>query len=358
MKFIDESEIEVHAGKGGDGSASFRREKFIPKGGPSGGDGGKGGDVYFIADHNINTLIDFRFTHFFRAKDGESGKSKDRYGKAGESITLRVPVGTIITDAESGRVLADLFKNNLKILIAEGGKGGLGNIHFKSSINRAPRKFTLGKSGEQLRIKLELKVLADVGLLGLPNSGKSTFTRKISAAKPKVADYPFTTLEPNLGTVRVDHTKSFVIADIPGLIKGASNGVGLGLRFLRHLDRTRLLLHLVEVRPNVSANVMIENIKEILTELEKYNEELYNRPRWLVLNKIDLFDLSNITLVKKGLVNEVERANLYIRENIFSISAVSGEGCTELVRDVIQFLETETIHQINTKSGTNTDYGY
>jgi len=249
MKFIDEALIQVHAGDGGNGVASFRREKYIPKGGPDGGDGGRGGSIYAVADRNLNTLIDYRYARIHRAQRGENGRGSDCYGKGGEDMTLRVPVGTVITDVATGHVLADLAKDGQKALIAKGGEGGLGNLHFKSSTNRAPRQCTQGTPGEDRELRLELKVLADVGLLGMPNAGKSTFIRAVSAAKPKVADYPFTTLHPNLGVVRVDHDRSFVIADIPGLIEGAAEGAGLGHQFLRHLARTRLLLHIVDVDP-------------------------------------------------------------------------------------------------------------
>jgi len=249
MKFFDEARIEVIAGKGGDGSASFRRERSIPRGGPDGGDGGRGGSIYAVADVNLNTLIDYRYTRLFRAKAGENGRGADCYGKGGDDIVLRFPVGTLIRDAANGETIADLARDGERALLARGGKGGLGNIHFKSSVNRAPRQFTHGEPGEQRMLELELRVLADVGLLGMPNAGKSTFIRAVSAARPKVADYPFTTLHPNLGVVRVDTSRSFVVADIPGLIEGAAEGAGLGHQFLRHLQRTRLLLHLVDMAP-------------------------------------------------------------------------------------------------------------
>ena len=244
MKFIDEAKIEVHAGKGGDGAATFRRERYIPRGGPNGGDGGKGGSVWARADRNINTLIDYRFARIHRAESGVKGMGKDCYGRAGEDVELRMPVGTLIRDAASGELVADLTKHDERALLARGGKGGLGNVHFKSSVNRSPRQFTRGEPGESHELSLELRVLADVGLLGLPNAGKSTFIRAVSAARPKVADYPFTTLNPSLGVVRVENDASFVVADIPGLIEGAAEGAGLGHQFLRHLSRTRLLLHL------------------------------------------------------------------------------------------------------------------
>ena len=269
MKFFDEARIEVYAGDGGNGVATFRREKYIPKGGPSGGDGGRGGSVYAVADRNINTLIDYRYTRSFRAQRGENGGSRDCYGKGGDDITLRFPVGTVIRRLETDELIADLDEDGKKILIARGGRGGLGNIHFKSSINRAPRKKTMGQEGEQLSLYLELKILADVGLLGMPNAGKSTFIRSVSAAKPKVADYPFTTLAPNLGVVRTAENRSFVIADIPGLIEGAAEGAGLGHQFLRHLQRTHVLLHLVDLAPFDPEADPVADAKAIVEELRR-----------------------------------------------------------------------------------------
>src|SRR3954466_11705291 len=287
MRFIDEAKIEVHAGKGGDGMAHFRRERYIPRGGPNGGDGGKGGSVWARADRNINTLIDYRFARIHRAESGVAGMGKDCYGRAGEDVELRMPVGTIVRDAASGELVADLTKHDERALLARGGKGGLGNVHFKSSINRSPRQFTRGEPGESRKLALELRVLADVGLLGLPNAGKSTFIRAVSSARPKVADYPFTTLAPSLGVVRVGES-SFVIADIPGLIEGAAEGAGLGHQFLRHLQRTKLLLHLVDIAPLDEGADPARDAKAIVGELRKYDVELFNKPRWLVLNKSDL----------------------------------------------------------------------
>ena len=272
MKYIDEAAIQVMAGKGGDGAASFRREKYIPKGGPSGGDGGRGGSIFAIADRNINTLVDYRFARIHRARNGENGRGSDCYGKGADDITLRMPVGTVITNAATGEVVADLKHHEEKVLLAKGGTGGLGNLHFKSSTNRAPRQFTLGETGEEFELKLELKVLADVGLLGMPNAGKSTLIRAVSAARPKVADYPFTTLHPNLGMVRVDQNRSFVMADIPGLIEGAAEGAGLGHRFLKHLSRTRLLLHVVDIAPYDQTVDPVREAKAIVEELRKYDE--------------------------------------------------------------------------------------
>src|SRR5712671_2862508 len=282
MKFIDEAKIEIHAGKGGNGAATFRRERSIPRGGPNGGDGGKGGSVWARADRNINTLIDYRFARIHRAEHGGKGMGADCYGRAGEDIELRMPVGTVIRDAQTGEPVADLAKDGERALLARGGKGGLGNVHFKSSINRAPRQFTRGELGESRNLALELRVLADVGLLGLPNAGKSTFIRAVSSARPKVADYPFTTLAPSLGVVRVGDA-SFVVADIPGLIEGAAEGAGLGHQFLRHLSRTRLLLHVVDLTQEDPAN----DVRTIAAELKAYDATLFRKPRWLVFNKID-----------------------------------------------------------------------
>lgn len=320
MKFIDEARIEVHAGKGGDGAATFRREKYVPRGGPDGGDGGRGGSVWARADRNINTLIDYRYARIHRAEDGKRGMGSDCNGRAGDDIELRMPVGTVIRDEATGALVADLAKDGQRALLARGGKGGLGNVHFKSSVNRAPRQFTRGEAGESRKLSLELRVLADVGLLGLPNAGKSTFIRAVSSARPKVADYPFTTLNPSLGVVRVGEA-SFVLADIPGLIEGASEGAGLGHQFLRHLSRTRLLLHIVDL---TSADP-VRDIRIVAAELKKYAEALYRKPRWLVFNKADA----------------VEDADARIRKTIralrwtrpwFKASALSGEGTSEVCK--------------------------
>ena len=322
MKFIDEAKIEVHAGKGGDGAAHFRREKYVPRGGPDGGDGGRGGSIWARADRNINTLIDYRYARIHRAKRGENGHGADKYGRGAEDLVLRMPVGTIIRDEETGDLVADLAKDADRVVVARGGQGGLGNVHFKSSVNRAPRQFTRGAPGESRRLALELRVLADVGLLGLPNAGKSSFIRAVSSARPKVADYPFTTLNPSLGVVRVGHS-SFVLADIPGLIEGAAEGAGLGHQFLRHLARTKLLLHLVDLtdeRPGQGA-------RAIAAELKKYDATLARKPRWLVFNKIDAVEDAN------------KRAEKIVRElrwkrPWFAISALTGEG-TEAVSKAI-----------------------
>jgi len=334
MKFIDEVLIKVFAGDGGNGIASFRREKFEPMGGPSGGDGGRGGSVFFQADENLNTLIDFRFKKEHRAQRGENGRSSDQYGAAGEDLVLKVPVGTVIKDSFSENIFGDLTQHGQKILVAKGGKGGLGNIHFKSSINRAPRQFTHGEPGEEFELFLELKLIADIGLVGLPNAGKSSFIRKVSAATPKVADYPFTTLQPNLGVVKFDIDKSFVIADVPGLIEGASDGVGLGDKFLKHLTRTRLLLHLIDGISNISGSDPIDDAQTIIGELKKYEETLFNKPRWIVLNKIDLnYDADAL---KKQIKDKIGWD-----DKIFVISSLSGQGCKELIKEIAYFLENE-----------------
>jgi GTP-binding protein len=334
MKFIDEAFIEVTAGKGGDGVASFRREKFVPRGGPDGGDGGRGGSIFAIADRNINTLIDYRYARLHRAKNGDKGQGADCYGRAAPDIWLRMPVGTVITDAETGELIADLARDQQEALLAKGGNGGLGNLHFKSSTNRAPRQFTRGGEGEQRRLKLELKILADVGLLGMPNAGKSTFIRAVSAAKPKVADYPFTTLNPSLGVVRTDVNRSFVIADIPGLIEGAAEGAGLGHQFLRHLQRTRLLLHIVDIAPADPDTDPVREAKAIVQELKKYDETLYRKPRWLVLNKADLIDAENRERTARKFLR-----GFGWKGKSFIISAITGEGCRELTFAVMEHLE-------------------
>jgi len=332
MKFIDEATIKVYAGDGGNGIATFRREKYEPMGGPNGGDGGKGGSVYVIADRNINTLVDYRYTRTFRAQRGENGGSSECYGAKGEDCILRVPVGTVISDKATGSLIVDLAEHDQKVLIAKGGAHGLGNVHFKSSVNRSPRQCTKGQEGESFELYLELKVLADVGLLGMPNAGKSTFIRSVSAAKPKVADYPFTTLHPNLGVVRVDANRSFVIADVPGLIEGAADGAGLGVQFLRHLARTSLLLHLVDIAPFDEAIDPVAEAKAIVNELKKYDESLYNKPRWLVINKIDMVDD-----VKKIAADFVKKYGW--QGPVFAISAINGVGCKELTYAIMDHLD-------------------
>jgi GTP-binding protein len=318
MKFIDEAKIEVHAGKGGDGAATFRREKYVPRGGPNGGDGGRGGSVWARADRNVNTLIDYRFARIHRAESGAKGMGADCHGRSGKDIELRVPVGTLVRDAQSGDLVADLAKDGAKALLARGGGGGLGNIHFKSSVNRAPRQFTRGEPGESRDLALELRVLADVGLLGLPNAGKSTFIRAVSSARPKVADYPFTTLHPSLGVVRAGES-SFVVADIPGLIEGASEGAGLGHQFLRHLSRTGLLLHLVDLTRPATA----QDVRVIAAELKKFEDALARKPRWLLFNKIDAVDDADAQIRKIV-------AALRWKRPWYKVSALTGAGCREV----------------------------
>ena len=318
MKFIDEAKIEVHAGKGGDGAATFRRERYVPRGGPNGGDGGRGGSIWARADRNINTLIDYRFARIHRAEDGVRGMGSDCDGRAGADLELRVPVGTLVRDAGNGELVADLARHDERALLARGGQGGLGNVHFKSSVNRAPRQFTRGERGESRALALELRVLADVGLLGLPNAGKSSLIRAVSSARPKVADYPFTTLNPSLGVVQAGDA-SFVVADIPGLIEGAAEGAGLGHQFLRHLGRTRLLLHLVDL---MNENP-VQDVRAIAAELKKYDEALYRKPRWLVFNKADLASDAERRIAA------TVRA-LRWKRPWFKVSALTGEGCREL----------------------------
>ncbi|MBN3002530.1 GTP-binding protein [Chromobacterium alkanivorans] len=354
MKFIDEARIEVFAGRGGNGVASFRREKFVPFGGPDGGDGGKGGSVYAVADENVNTLVEFRFVKKYLAEHGERGRGADCYGKGGDDIELKMPVGTVITDHDTGELVADLTHHGQRIMIARGGKGGLGNIHFKSSTNRAPRQCTPGEQGEQRTLKLELKVLADVGLLGMPNAGKSTFIRAVSAARPKVADYPFTTLHPNLGVVRMDDTRSFVIADIPGLIEGAAEGAGLGHRFLKHLQRTGLLLHVVDVAPFDPNVDPVREARAIVEELKKYDDELHGKPRWLVLNKVDMLPADERELTISAFLQAYgwpeeqpdDRFGFDIKApRVFSISALNHEGTRELTFAIMSYLDVVRAEQ-------------
>lgn len=333
MKFIDEAIIEVIAGDGGNGMASFRREKYVPMGGPDGGDGGRGGSIYLVADENINTLIDYRYARIHRAQRGENGRGADCYGRGGEDLTLRVPVGTVVTDAETGELLADLARHGERALVAKGGAGGLGNIHFKSSVNRAPRQRTLGEPGEKRRLRLELRVLADVGLLGYPNAGKSTIVRAVSAAKPKVADYPFTTLAPSLGVVRIDYGRSFVIADIPGLIEGAAEGAGLGHQFLRHLQRCRLILHLIDIAPFDPAVDPVREARALVAELKKYDAALAAKPRWLVFNKIDLLAPDEA----RHRIDDALR-RLRWKKPWFALSGMTGAGKDELIRAIGEHL--------------------
>ena len=322
MRFIDEAFIEVTAGNGGRGCLSFRREKFIPKGGPDGGDGGSGGNILVQTDESLTTLQDFRLQKKYKAKNGSQGLSKNKHGKDAEDTILKVPIGTLIIDEETEELIADLVENKESVILARGGRGGLGNSRFKTSINRAPRKITNGEEGEKFNIKLELKVLADIGLLGMPNAGKSTLISKISSAKPKVADYPFTTLSPNLGVVQSGYN-SFVVADIPGLIPGASEGVGLGIKFLKHLSRVKVLLHLVDISTfNISE--IVKNIRDINKELELYSLELAQKEQWIILNKNDL-DPSKEKIIKEQVKKKINK------KEIFSISAITGKGVEELV---------------------------
>jgi GTP-binding protein len=333
MKFVDEASISVDAGKGGNGCMSFHREKFVAKGGPNGGDGGDGGSVYVVADDAVNTLIDYRYTRRYRAENGKNGQSRDMTGHMGEDITLRVPVGTTIIDEDTLEVLGDLAKDKQVLMIARGGFHGLGNTRFKSSVNRAPRQTKPGQPGESRNIKFEMKVLADVGLLGLPNAGKSTFIRSVSAAKPKVADYPFTTLVPNLGVVSVRQHKSFVIADIPGLIEGASEGAGLGIRFLKHLVRTQLMLHIVDMAPFDESDPA-DNMLSISRELERFSPALAERDRWLVLNKLDLVSEEEHEALCQALLEKTGW-----KGPVYQISALTGEGTKPLTNDIMDYIE-------------------
>ena len=336
MKFIDEATIKIYAGDGGNGVATFRREKYEPLGGPSGGDGGRGGSIYMEADRNINTLVDYRYSRVFRAQRGENGRSAECYGAKGEEMLLRVPVGTVISDKASGQMLVDLSEHGQRAQMAAGGKGGLGNVHFKSSLNRAPRQCTKGDPGEEIELYLELKVLADVGLLGMPNAGKSTLITAISNARPRIADYPFTTLHPNLGVVRVGPEQSFVVADLPGLIEGASEGAGLGHLFLRHLQRTRLLLHVVDMAPFDDAIDTVAQAKAIVNELKKYDPALYNKPRWLVLNKLDMVPVEERAALVKDFVKRLK-----FKGPVFEISALTREGCESLIKIVYQHVKAQ-----------------
>ena len=328
MKFVDEAKIEVQGGKGGNGAASFRREKFIPKGGPDGGDGGRGGSVYAVADRNINTLVDYRYTRKFFAPNGENGRGADCYGAGGDDIVLRMPVGTLVRDTDTGEVIADLNVHGARQLLAAGGKGGLGNLHFKSSINRAPKQATPGEPGQYRSLELELQVLADVGLLGMPNAGKSTFITAVSNARPKIADYPFTTLHPHLGVVRVGPEQSFVLADVPGLIEGAAEGAGLGHLFLRHLSRTKILLHMIDAAPALAA-----------------------KPRWIVLNKIDLVEEAD----RDALIERYRSELAANGEPIFVISAATRQGCEELVKALAQRIDDDRREEVAFADDTRFD---
>ena len=337
MKFVDEARIEVQGGKGGNGAASFRREKFIPKGGPDGGDGGRGGSVWAVADRNINTLVDYQYTRKYFAPNGENGRGADCYGAGGKDIVLRMPVGTVIRDTDTGEVVADLNAHGVKALLAQGGKGGLGNLHFKSSVNRAPKQFTPGEPGQYRSLELELKVLADVGLLGHPNAGKSTFITAVSNARPKIADYPFTTLHPHLGVVRVGPEQSFVVADVPGLIEGAAEGAGLGHLFLRHLSRTKVLLHVIDAAPLDEEADPVAQAKALAEAPEKYDPELAPKPRWIVLNKMDLVPEEE----RAALVEHWRSAFAKEGEPVFAISAAAREGVDALVKALAQKIDED-----------------
>ncbi|NML15196.1 GTPase ObgE [Azohydromonas caseinilytica] len=334
MKFVDEATIDVAAGDGGAGCVSFRREKFIPFGGPNGGDGGRGGSIWAVADRNLNTLIDYRYARRHEARNGEPGRGSDQFGAAGEDIVLRMPLGTIIKDAETDELITELLAPDEKVLICKGGDGGFGNLHFKSSTNRAPRQKTPGWPGERRKLKLELRVLADVGLLGMPNAGKSTLIAAISNARPKIADYPFTTLHPNLGVVRVGPEQSFVVADVPGLIEGAAEGAGLGHQFLRHLQRTHLLLHVVDLAPFDAGIDPVAQAKAIVAELKKYDQTLYDKPRWLVLNKLDMIPLEDRAARVKDFVKRYRW-----KGPVFEISALAREGLDPLLRAIFDHVQ-------------------
>ena len=341
MKFIDEAVINVRAGNGGNGMASFRREKYIPKGGPDGGDGGSGGSVYLVATTGINTLIDFSVKNQFQATSGQGGQSRKRTGLSGEDLYIKIPCGTKITNHETGEMMGDLVNDGEVCLVAKGGIGGKGNTRFKSSINQAPRKITSGTIGEQRKIVLELNLLADVGLLGYPNAGKSTLIRSVSSAKPKVADYPFTTLNPNLGVVRLNFDESFVIADVPGIIEGASEGTGLGIAFLKHLSRTRLLLHLVDLGQNIPAKETATEIKKLELELDKFSNELSKKERWMVFNKTDL--ISNVEEKSGLIIDELEWQG-----PIYRVSAATGENMDSLMRDIMYRLKELNDEELET----------
>ncbi len=340
MKFVDEAFIDIAAGDGGNGCVSFRHEKYKEFGGPDGGDGGRGGHVFAVADPSLNTLVDYRYSRRHEAKRGQHGMGSDMFGAAGDDITLKMPVGTIISDAETGDILYELLQPGEVLTIAKGGDGGFGNLRFKSAINRAPRQKTPGHPGERKSLKLELKVLADVGLLGMPNAGKSTFIAAVSNARPKIADYPFTTLHPNLGVVRVGPEQSFVVADVPGLIEGASEGAGLGHQFLRHLQRTRLLLHIVDIAPFDEAVDPVAQAKAIAAELKKYDPELYAKPRWLVLNKLDMVPLEEREVRVKDFIRRMR-----YKGPVYEISALTREGCEALIRDIYKHIRAQQIQE-------------
>ncbi|WP_115579809.1 GTPase ObgE [Xanthomonas campestris] len=348
MKLVDEAEILVTAGNGGNGCVGFRREKFIPLGGPDGGDGGNGGSVWIVADENVNTLVDFRHERAFKAQRGENGMGRQAYGKGGEDRVIVVPVGTVVMNVQTDEIIGDMTQHGDRLLVAKGGKGGLGNMHFKSSVNRAPRQSTTGEEGEERLLKLELKLLADVGLLGFPNAGKSTLIRAVSAATPKVADYPFTTLYPNLGVVSVEAYRSFVIADVPGLIEGAADGAGLGAQFLRHLQRTRLLLHLVDISPmdgGVDGVSPVDQVRTIERELERHDPALLEKPRWLVLNKADLMFPEEAQAAAEAIVAELGwTAPWYL------VSALGRDGTFPIMKDVMAFFDRQREDELEARN--------
>jgi len=333
MKFVDEATIRVQAGNGGHGCLSFRREKYVERGGPDGGDGGHGGSVYLVAEPSLNTLADFRVARKFRAESGQGGAGRNKTGRSGDDLDVLIPCGTVVHDVDTGELICDLTEPGQRQMVAEGGRGGLGNTRFKSSVNRAPRKITNGTQGEGRHLGLELKVLADVGLLGMPNAGKSTLITAMSQAKPRIADYPFTTLHPNLGVVRVGQLQSFVMADIPGLIEGASEGAGLGIQFLRHLQRTGLLLHLVDIAP-IDGSDPATVVKAISNELGKFSDDLADKPRWLVINKIDLLNAEDLEVAREKLLSDLDW-----KGSVFEVSAATGKGTEALAQSVLRGLE-------------------
>ncbi|MEK9687228.1 MAG: GTPase ObgE [Gammaproteobacteria bacterium] len=336
MNFVDEVEITVTGGKGGNGCLSFRREKYIPKGGPDGGDGGQGGSVYIQSSETLNTLIDFRYKKKFNAANGKDGAGKNRFGPGGSDLVILVPVGTTVINVSTNEIIFDFTEKDQKVIVARGGKGGLGNARFKSSTNQAPRMTIPGELGDERQIKLELRSIADVGLVGLPNAGKSTLISNVSEAKPKIADYPFTTLSPVLGVVKVDVDQSFVIADIPGLIEGAADGVGLGISFLKHIERTKLLLHVIDLSPILENEDLTQSFYSIKQELEKYGPSVSDKPRWIVLNKSDLFPSDSISKIVQEFINQINWDT-----NYYVVSSVTGEGTKELIGDLAKYISSE-----------------
>jgi GTP-binding protein len=342
MRFVDEAEIRVEAGGGGNGVATFRREKYVPMGGPDGGDGGDGGSVFLVARENVNTLADFRYHTLYKAQRGQNGMSRNCTGRKGDDLYIPVPTGSVVYAAETYEKLGELLKDGDELLVAKGGYHGLGNTRYKSSVNRAPKQFSLGKPGESRILKIELQVIADVGLLGLPNAGKSSLIRAVSSARPKVADYPFTTLHPNLGVVRVGDLHSFVIADIPGIIEGAAEGAGLGLQFLRHLSRTGLLLHMLDIMPYENSESPVDSARKIIAEVEKWSDDLANKPRWLVLNKIDRLPEDEAEKVCQSIVDELAWDG-----PVFRISALKRQGLQDLTYAIMDFLQQQVEDEQN-----------